>query len=215
MRTLELLQGFSTKELKEIEVIVDHKKRKSLPKLFNALKPYIKKEKTPPYAELYPKVFGKRYDDSKASAIHHELRLLNEILYEQLAIAQFRESIKNDQGLQKLWLGKAFLKRQLWDILFKDIDAYIAVNQEGIKPNRTVELHKIRLTSYISKADKNEKNLLKMVEMIAEMEKEVHRGAKYSVRDLEEIKVYVEYLLQYQRETVDEVNEQLLKDVPV
>lgn len=202
MRSIALLKGFTQKELKETEELLSQKKRESLIKLFLALKPYIKKDKLPERRDLYKKAFGKTFTDKDSGTLNKELYLLNEVLYDQLALMTFKERMRKNETTRKRWIAQAYRKREMHDLMRQDIDGFIEHSKTDILPEETVQLMLLRLMFLRKHQQLKPAIAEKILGYIDDTESEVINYARQRIRHLEhyraaELEVLTKVRLQY------------------
>jgi hypothetical protein len=185
MRTLELLQSFSDKEIAEIDTLVESKERKSLKALYMALKKYRHRKSEPETPDLFAAAFGKKYIVKSDYLLRNELRLLNNILYEYLALKTFADYVKGNPSTFNVWLSRGLYVRKLKNLFESDIDKFISIAKADILPANTAAFYRQKLVWSRNKQKETAANRKASEKILEDWKKEIIRGAKYNMRELE------------------------------
>src|ERR1043165_3711439 len=195
MRTLELLRSLSDREITKTDELVKGQKRKSLQLLYGLLKKYRKRSGVPTNEELYAAAFGDDYNTEKNYLVRHELRLLNEILYDYLILDTFSESIGRMKTSYHNWLGQTFLKRQLHNAFAADIDRFIEHAKDNSRPDdraRLLDMKSNWITAFGERTVTAIKEQLELSELVLQSH---IRSFRYKLRDIESKQAFLkEYL---------------------
>lgn len=154
MRTLELLKALSPGELKAIENQLVSGKRKSLLTLFKQLRRHRAGNAVPENEELFKKTFLKPYSKKRDYLLRNELRLLNELIYEYLAMECFKEHMARNRSLFNRWLAQSYYNRKMIPFI-KDIDNFLAIARDQIQMDEASALSAIKV-AFLAQYHKDE-----------------------------------------------------------
>jgi hypothetical protein len=195
MRTLELLRALNDREIKDFEELLNSQKRKTLPKLYGAIKKYRKIEGVPATEELFELIFKKEYTADKNYLLRNELRLLNELFYNFFIDITFSDYIKKHKSTYNYWLARAFFERKLNSAFAADIDRFVAFNKAYIKPEDTALLLDLKSLWMIYNEPKTLKNVTQQIDATEQWKDEQIRFLRYRLREVESRKAYLETTL--------------------
>ena len=192
MRTLQILSSLSDREIEEIDKVIKSQKRTSLHLIYNLLKKYRHRNGMPTNEELYLHVFGKAYTSANSFKLRHELRLLNEVLYEYLVEDTFSNYIKKNKSTYYFWLARSFFDRKLNAVFESDIDRFVDYAKEHAMPEDGAHLLDLKSLWMIYTQQKTPGNIANQVKAIEEWKEEQFRNIKYRLREMESRAAYLE-----------------------
>jgi len=185
MRTLELMRVLSDREIGKVEAIIKAQKRQSLQQIYALLKKYRKREGVPANDEIYQHAFGKEYSSSKNYLLRHELRLLNELIYDYLIEDTFTDYIKKYRTTYHVWLAQAFLKRKLNNVFASDVSRFIEQAKENTRPEDTVRLLDLQNLWMVMNGEKTIGDIERQMEFTESLKQEQIRNFRYRHREVE------------------------------
>ena len=201
MRTLELLNVFSKKELDEVGEIIAGKKKKSLQLLYRELLKLKNKNEEPVNEKLFGQTFGSKYSKQKDYLLRNELRLLNEIIYDYLLTATFKEYTYKNQSIYNHWLLKSFFDRKLKSFFEANINAAVNQSRTDIKPADTSEMLSLKILWLIQNQPRTVENLQQQLELAKQWKLEEERRFLYRIREAEAREAFVQMMLDHVQNT--------------
>lgn len=183
MKTLDLLRTLSRKERKEFELVMKNHKRMSLKKLYFFLKPYQKKEKSPPKAAAFEATFDKSYTSKKDYKLRHELRLLNEELTHFLAVKQFEAQLKDNSHFSHTWEMKMLESRKLHKHLETAYKQYFEKAKEEFQPQLAQEMLNIHINNLIAHREIRLEMYQELIELLEQKKDLLEQEAMHKVRE--------------------------------
>jgi tetratricopeptide (TPR) repeat protein len=184
MRTLHLLRAFNDKEIAELDLVVAGKERKTLLTLYTAVKVYRKRNSEPTVDLLYKKVFNKKYTADKDYLIRNELRLLNKVFYDFLALAALKSKLKEDEGFYDVWLARALYDRRIDAVLDEDMEGWLRQAEERDLPAHTAALMNIGFYNDLVKPA-SEANHQELMKFVARAKEVITRNLRLDMRKWE------------------------------
>ena len=192
MRTLQLLGALSDREIQLLDKQIKTQKRKSLQLIYALLKKYRNSKGMPTNEELYHHAFGGEYTSANSFKLRHELRLLNEILYDYLVDKTFNNYIKKNKSTFYFWLARSFFDRKLNGVFEADIDRFIEFAKQHAMPEDGAHLLDLKSLWMIYTQQKTPGNVTGQVEAIEQWKQEHLRHIKYRLREMESRTAYLE-----------------------
>src|ERR1043165_3494144 len=195
MRTLELVKCLSEAEIKETDKLLKVQKRETLSILYDLLKKYRKRDDVPGNAEIFQLLFKKQYTADKNYLVRHELRLLNELLYDFLINKTISAYTQKHKSTYNYWLLRTFFDRKLNNAFSTDIDRFIKESSESIKPEDAAMMHDLKSLWMIYNNPKTTGNIQQMIDEVNRRKQEQVRHLKYRRREMESLSAYLQEAL--------------------
>ena len=195
MRTLDLIKALSDAELKEVARTVSEHKRQSLDLLLKELNNYSRKNSEPENAQLFKKVFGKTYTKEQDYLLRNELRLLNQILYDFIVMATFRQETTTHESVYNQWLLRGFHARRIKKLFESDIDKGIKAALHENRPQEAAQMLLHKSTWLIDHESRTSENLTRHMALLEEAKDEEKRRFLYHIREIESQQAYIQLSL--------------------
>lgn len=201
MRTLDLIKALSETEIADVTHLLSENKRESLLLLFMELKKYRQKEEEPESSKLFKNTFGISYSKQKDYLLRHELRLLNEILYDYLAEQTFTNHLHKNKAILNYWLARAYYERNMKALFRSDIDELIAQTTQHIPLSEIQNLSEssallaMKSTWMIVNQAKVKENIEQQMNVLNHWKEEEKKRFLFKLREIEARQAYLEMYL--------------------
>lgn len=150
MRTFYLIKSLNDTETKEVELLLNDGKRQNLFSIFRYLKKHDHQENPPAIQDILKTVFKQPFTKSNELQLRNKLSRLNDILYEFITIAEFKNSTNKHESIFNQWLAQAFHSRQL-PMFQTDVEGFIQTALNDFMLDEAIAM--LRLRSIVGDSD--------------------------------------------------------------